>query len=914
MSPISNCQKKSRRSFFKTSALMTLGTLTVGHSFSSILERKGSIALVISPDDIIANATPPAWALGELKSALEAEGSSVRVLDRISDASANEYCVVICGVDSSIAQSTLANNRILAPAGPESLCLVQTEIDGRMVLLAAGTDPLGLVYALTELADRVKCLATGRSALEFSEPVIERPASRTRSIIRHFSSEIEDKVWFYDQEYWRSYLTMLVTSRVNRLSFTMGMGYDSALYITDGYMVFPFPFFFAVPGYDVRARGLSNEEQARNLTMLKFISEQTILRGLRFHLGIWTLTHKYVNSPDATYTIEGITDTNHSAYCRDALEFLLSAVPGISGITFRVHSESGIPEGQESFWKTVFSAVAKCGRQVEIDLHAKNMEPETLNHALNTGQPVVISPKYCGEHLSLPYHQCSIREAEMVSADKFTDTGEGVLIGNRGFTRYGYADTLAENRTWDVVFRIWPGTQRFLLNADPATFAGYSRNASFCGAAGIELYEPLGFKGRQGSGIEGGRNAYADQKLTPRYDFEKYLFTYRLWGRLGYNPDADPEVWRRSLRREFGKAAISVENALAPVSRVLPLFTLAHGATATCMLFWPEIYTNMPMADLNAKHPYNDTRSPRLFGNVSPFDPQLFQSPDECGDTLVSGQPTGKYTPLEVAWWLSDIAASASAHLDVARKQLGNDVSQPEFRRVEEDVLILKGLALFFAGKLRSAVLWRIFVITGNRDAGNAAISYFIEGRTAWATMAERAKGVYHSDISYGRDLHGHWLDRIPAFDEDIADMSRRIGTPTSIGNNPGADSVEKTIKIAKARPERPLVSVQHRVAEQFQSGLSLPIRLSVLSGPIYRIIMHYRHVNQAERWLSVELRKDGDTYHSEIPADYTAKRYPLQYYFEIITDRSEATLFPLLASDLANVPYFVVHRASIKK
>ena len=57
----------------------------------------------------------------------------------------------------------------------------------------------------------------------------------------------------------------------------------------------------------------------------------------------------------------------------------------------------------------------------------------------------------------------------------------------------------------------------------------------------------------------------------------------------------------------------------------------------------------------------------------------------------------------------------------------------PAFRRVEEDVLIQRGLALFFAGKLRSAVLWRIYVITGNRIAGDAAIVRYTEGRTAWA-------------------------------------------------------------------------------------------------------------------------------------------------------------------------------------
>ena len=901
----------SRRSFLKTTACFTLGSVTIGHSFVSVLEKKGDIALVVSPDDVIASAIPPTWALGELKAALEAQGSKVRMVSQISDTKEKEFCVVASGMQTSLAQMILAQTMRKAPTEPESLCLMHAENIGRSVLLAAGTDALGLVYSLSELTDRVQCLATEPSALEFSVPIIERPASRTRSIMRYFSSELEDKVWFYDHDYWRSYLTMLTNSRINRLNFTTGMCYDSVINVTDGYMVFPFPFFFAVPGYDVTAKGLSEDERARNLAMLKFISEETVRRGFRFQFGIWTMTHKWVDSPDATYQINGLTDANHSNYCRDALSTLLQEVPAISGITFRVHSESGIPEGQDSFWKTVFSSIAQCGRRVEIDLHAKNMEPETLSHALATGQPVVISPKYCGEHLSLPYHQASIRELEMVPANSLTDIGSGVLIGNRKFTRYGYADTLAENRTWDVVFRIWPGTQRFLLCGDPLTFAGYGRNASFCGAAGIELSEPLGFKGRRGSGIPGGRNAYVDTSLIPRYDFEKYIFMYRLWGRLGYNPDSDAEVWRRYLRKLFGQAALAVENTLAPVSRVLPLFTLAHGPAGSCQTFWPEIYTNMPIAYVSKKQPYKDTPSPRLFGKVSPFDPQLFQSPDECGDNLISGIATGKYSPLEVAQWLQDIAVDTSTNLSIARKQLGDSVKLPAFRRIEEDVLILKGLALFFAGKLRCAVLWRVYTLTGNRDVGALAIDHYTEGRTAWAAMAERAKGVYHPNITYGDlfTLNGHWFDRIPSFDEDIADLVKRLETPMEIENNTDPATIERVLKIVNSTPVRPLVGAEHTPAGRFSSGQAVPIRLILRFGISKRVVMHYRHINHAESWQSVKLERNGDAFHAEIPADYTISRYPLQYYFEVMTGPMEATLIPQLDANLANVPYYIMRR-----
>jgi hypothetical protein len=78
----------------------------------------------------------------------------------------------------------------------------------------------------------------------------------------------------------------------------------------------------------------------------------------------------------------------------------------------------------------------------------------------------------------------------------------------------------------------------------------------------------------------------AQRRTQKSHDFkQKYSYTYRLWGRLGYNPDADPEIWRRALRQEFGAAALAVERAIAPASRVLKLFTLVHAPSADCVRY-----------------------------------------------------------------------------------------------------------------------------------------------------------------------------------------------------------------------------------------------------------------------------------------------------------------------------------------
>src|SRR3954451_9963697 len=106
--------------------------------------------------------------------------------------------------------------------------------------------------------------------------------------------------------------------------------------------------------------------------------------------------------------------------------------------------------------------------------------------------------------------------------------------------------------------------------------AAFGRTSHFCGAAGLELCEPLTFKGREGSGLPGGRCAYADTSLNPKYDWHKFELYYRVWGHRLYDPEANPEGWRKYLRGDFGAAANSVEAAVANSSRVLPLVTTAH--------------------------------------------------------------------------------------------------------------------------------------------------------------------------------------------------------------------------------------------------------------------------------------------------------------------------------------------------
>ncbi len=72
---------------------------------------------------------------------------------------------------------------------------------GKPVVRASASDNCGLVYAITELADRVRHATNPVAALTLAAPPEEQPANRARSINRAFVSDVEDESWFYDRDY-----------------------------------------------------------------------------------------------------------------------------------------------------------------------------------------------------------------------------------------------------------------------------------------------------------------------------------------------------------------------------------------------------------------------------------------------------------------------------------------------------------------------------------------------------------------------------------------------------------------------------------------------------------------------------------------------------------------------------------------
>src|SRR5205823_1955047 len=102
-------------------------------------------------------------------------------------------------------------------------------------------------------------------------------------------------------------------------------------------------------------------------------------------------------------------------------------------------------------------------------------------------------------------------------------------------------------------------------------------------------------------------------------------------------------------------------------------------------------------------------------------------------------------------------------------------------------------------------------------------------------------------------------------------------------------------------------IAVSHAAPEQFSPGSPLALSLSAAD---VAVRLHYRHVNHAERWRSMQMSGSSGKFLAAIPADYTASPFPLQYYFELSRPVG-AWLYPAFDATLSNQPYYAVCRRS---
>ncbi|MGH9593414.1 MAG: hypothetical protein ACRD5L_10015, partial [Bryobacteraceae bacterium] len=294
-----------RREFLKLAGAVSALSLTQG----ALAQTGQRFSIVIDAADPVASGGPVRWAADQLGKALEEKGAAVVEAEHARGA---DFRVIVAGTGSPLAKGFSQADAELG--GAESLRLTPGKLDGAPALLVSGSDERGFVYALLELAERVRFESNGASALHLTRALEEKPANEVRSVGRYFCSEAEDPAWYYDKDFWRGYLDMLAACRFNRFCLAYGLEYDFPKGVTGDYFHFPYPYLLEVPGYSgVRVvelaapdgtamatpRPLSAAEREKNFDILRFVAAETAARGLQFQLGLWTHAYAWTDSPDA---------------------------------------------------------------------------------------------------------------------------------------------------------------------------------------------------------------------------------------------------------------------------------------------------------------------------------------------------------------------------------------------------------------------------------------------------------------------------------------------------------------------------------------------------------------------------------------------------------------------------------------
>ena len=174
--------------------------------------------------------------------------------------------------------------------------------------------------------------------------------------------------------------------------------------------------------------------------------------------------------------------------------------------------------------------------------------------------------------------------------------------------------------------------------------------------------------------------------------------------------------------------------------------------------------------------------------------------------------------------------------------------------------------------------------------------------------LAEEARGVYAADLSVSDKLseRGQWIDRLAGIDEDIARMEARAAATVAVSDD---QRVRGAVAGALATVARLPAPCTHTPPAGFTPRAAVPLELRIAGGGAEAVRCHYRHVNQAERFMTLAMEKEGSVHRASIPAAYTDSPYPLQYYFTLSKEGSPASMHPGLGSERMSQPYFVLRR-----
>ena len=697
------------------------------------------VALVVDPRI----GEPGRHGLAAMSEALRQRGDEI-VEGAARSNAASRAIVGLCQGFSEL-ESETSRAELKPPVEPESLMVHVLRSENGGILLMCGADERGLMYAALDVAEQISESTSAADPFAAVRNVVERPSVAERSVTKMLMNRAVTEQFFYSNEHWRRYLDMLAKNRYN--TFTLMFGYGSA-----GYFDPIYPFLFSVDEFpSIRVRGLSESDQRRNREMLQVIMNMVHERGMNLNLALWTHIfepgyNNYVATANRDGYVEGLDRDNLVPYTRRALREFLERYPGVDSIQFRVHTESSVtlPQ-QKEFWSGILAAVAEVRPDIRVDMRAKGFTDDLIDASLESPLEIRVTTKHWGEQTGLPYHP--------------TEDS----LANKYKRRHSYADLLTYPRRYELLYRLWShGTNRILLWGDPEFARRFAESARLYDGAGFDVHEPLAMKMGYKLGIHEGPvyDVLSEDYQYYDWEFERYWHYYRVFGRMGYNTDAQPWVWRREFEKRFEESATAVQKAYAQASWVLPRIVAYALRDLSAGFAWAE------------KQRWEDLSE---YIHVRPSDTAQFLGIDEAAYLESKGKRSAKIGPRRNSRWFQETAQAILANVEEAERRAGTARSK-ELASTLIDMRILASLAEYHSRRLLAGLNLARFELSGDLHSYDLALEREREAIAAWKEIVDLADGVYPENIIFGRSprMDGSWKTELQALQKDLENHEER--------------------------------------------------------------------------------------------------------------------------------------------
>ncbi|MFD1316390.1 hypothetical protein [Namhaeicola litoreus] len=812
--------------------------------------------------------------------AIKSAGGRIEQVENVSET--NQLLFVIIGtLENNDVSSLISEESKITQDKPEGVFYQWRSVADEAALIVGGTDTIGLMYALSELAQRIE--DKGLSVLMTLENTVEFPDNHIRGLDKFIKDEKDDS-WFFSEDYWQYYIGQLAKNRFNRLTLITGYNDGSK----KDFMMPVYPYLLKVPEFEnIKPKNSLLKSPKEYLAQLRRIGEICHNYGLEFVFGIWS----HGRSDEL---IMGLPQDPlaYTKYCSNGLRELIRQVPEIDGIQMRVNYESGVGgfgDTAENFWKEIITAVGDGHKErngkLFVDLRAKGLTVKIREWVLETGMNLSVTSKYSWEGVGLPYHQTEMRKAELAMLDN-----------NDKRQRYGYADFLYKSRDFEYINRLWGiGTMRIFTWADPDYVKRFSHTTSFGGAKGFQVTPPMARK-------QNDWNLFTNDSLVYyKWEDQRYWAWYELFGRLGYSKNTNPEVWQRTFKKHYGKSYEAVLEAYSAAGKVLPLITSSHLTYHPANYNWAEIESGGALFVSNNASLFHE-RKERTYQSAEPGDPGLFYSINDYVKDVLANDVKPKINPIQLADLYENFSNKILAALLKVNLEDIPENYKKEFATNKIDLEITAALSAYHSFKIKAATDFAFFQETQEKGYLPSSLKNMEVAKRHWMTIVALTQELYYENPIFLHD-NGTWYERLIEIDKDISKLKELIGVSNNLENLSHWDTVKKSTNLGTNNIE---VTVPDSASSK--NDLIVTFKTNELLQPKEAPKVHYRIANMASgKFKELIMKWDGNNYSTQIPADYLNPEYDLLIYFTSFTEEGHVIIYPGLFHQEVETPYFVV-------